>query len=75
MTIDRRKATINDKWNFTPFQVPAETTLLRDMNLPSDYELIVVERKDVYRAFSMRELAYHHLAQGELAGEPFLISF
>jgi len=38
-------------------------------------ELIAFERGGMHRAFLAREMAYHHVAQGELAGEPYLVSF
>ncbi len=75
MTIDRSNATINDTWQFDPFAVPAAGQLLKQANLPANYELLVIERKGERRAFSMQEMAYHHVAQGELAGEPYLVSF
>ncbi len=75
MTIDRSNATINDTWQFDPFTVPTAGQPLKQANLPADYELLVIERNGEKRAFSMQEMAYHHVAQGELAGEPYLVSF
>lgn len=75
MSIDRKNAFISRKWHFQPFQVSGEGEFLKDMNLPDDFELILAERNGARRAFSMREMAYHHIAQGELGGEPFLVSF
>ncbi len=75
MSIDRKNAFIFKKWLFNPFQVPKKGESLKNMNLPNDFELIFAERNGERRAFSMRELAYHHIAQGELGGEPFLVSF
>ncbi len=60
---------------FTPFQVPANGVLLALLKLPSDMELIVFARNGVRRALIAREMAYHHVAQGELGGEPYLVSF
>ena len=37
--------------------------------------LIIVERGGARRALSLRQMAFHHLAQGELAGEPYAVSF
>jgi hypothetical protein len=45
------------------------------MNLPNQYELIIAERNGERRAFSMQEMAYHHIAQGALGGEPILVAF
>ena len=43
--------------------------------LRDEEELIVFQRGGQRRALVIREMAYHHLAQGTLAGEPYLISF
>jgi len=48
---------------------------LVEADFQNDEELIVFERNGVYRALNLREMAYHHVAQGDLAGEPYLISF
>lgn len=44
-------------------------------NLPKAAELIVFERQEQRRALLVQEMAYHHLAQGELADEPYIVSF
>jgi hypothetical protein len=75
MEIDRSNTIVKKKWQFKPFQVPSRGTPLSKMKLPDDYELIIVERNGERRGFSMREMTYHHIAQGKLAGEPFLVSF
>lgn len=43
--------------------------------LPDDLELIVAERGGEAVALVMRELSHPHMAQGFLAGEPYLVSF
>jgi hypothetical protein len=43
--------------------------------LPKDEDLIVAEQNGDAIAFQVRSMAYHHLAQGELGGEPFILSF
>ena len=60
---------------FEPYIVPSHGFSLKPANLNPDEELIVIERKGEYRAFLAHEMAYHHVAQGELAGKPYLISF
>ena len=60
---------------FKPFAVPSQGFPLSQTNLHPDEELIVFERGNLQRALLAREMAYHHVAQGELAGEPYLISF
>jgi hypothetical protein len=60
---------------FKPLIVPVKGQSLANANFHPDDELIVIERKGRYRAFLAREIAYHHVAQGELAGEPYLVAF
>jgi hypothetical protein len=60
---------------FHPFLVPDKGVPLAELDLPPDLELILFARQGGSRALIARELAYHHVAQGELAGQPYLISF
>jgi len=60
---------------FPPFQVPTQGVLLSSLRLPPDLELIVFTRGDATRALVAREMAFHHVAQGELDGQPYLVSF
>ena len=60
---------------FKPFTVPLHGFPLVQTKLGPDDELIILERGGLQRALLAREMAYHHVAQGELAGEPYLISF
>lgn len=60
---------------FKPFDIPPHGQSLIQTDLHSDDEIILIERKGEKRALLAREMAYHHVAQGELAGEPYLVSF
>ena len=60
---------------FKPFAVSLRGYPLMQANLDPNEELIVFERGGIQRALLAREMAYHHVAQGEVAGEPYLISF
>ncbi len=60
---------------FEPFQVPEQGVSLSTLNLPPDLELITFTRGRSARALIAREMAYHHVAQGKLDGQPYLISF
>jgi hypothetical protein len=60
---------------FRPFIVPVKGQSLSEANLHPDEELIVIERNREYRALLAREMAYHHVAQGEMAGGPYLVTF
>jgi hypothetical protein len=60
---------------FEPFEVPNVGASLSSLNLPLDLELIVFTRGRLTGALVAREMAYHHVAQGELDGHPYLVSF
>ncbi|MEM8642775.1 MAG: DUF3179 domain-containing (seleno)protein [Cyanobacteria bacterium P01_G01_bin.54] len=60
---------------FAPFVVTTDGLPLPEASLSDSTELIVFERQGEQRALLVPEMAYHHLAQGELAGEPYIISF
>lgn len=77
MAIDRSRSLIPVKrgFLFEPFQFPKQSIPLVSAKLEANTELIVVERGDIHRAFLAREMAHHHVAQGELLGEPYLVSF
>jgi len=60
---------------FEPFQVPSQGISLASLNLSLDLELITFSRGGLLRALVAREMAYHHVAQGELCGQPYMVSF
>jgi hypothetical protein len=60
---------------FEPFQVPAQGASLSGLNLPPDLELITFTRGGSTRALVAREMAFHHVAQGDLGGQPYIVSF
>lgn len=60
---------------FDRFRVPEGGEPLAEAGLDPDTMLLVVERNGAKRAFLVTEMAYHHLAQGTMAGQPFLVSF
>jgi len=74
-SFDLSRANLKGPDLFLRYQVPAQGQSLRVCGLADDVELLLVERGGERRALLMRELAYHHVAQGELAGEPYLVSF
>ena len=75
--IDRSKMRIRKKgFEFTPFRPQARhEQLLADTKLKDDKELLVFERGSQRRAVLLLEAVYHHVIQGELADEPYLVSF
>ena len=76
MTKKKRYLPLNWKeFAFEPFQVPASGASLSSLSLQPDLELIVFARGGATGALVAREMAYHHAAQGELGGQPYLVSF
>jgi hypothetical protein len=74
----RKKRFLPLSWKgfaFEPFQVPQQGASLSSLHLSHDLELITFTRGGSTRALIAREIAYHHIAQGELEGLPYLISF
>jgi hypothetical protein len=75
--------------DFPPFNVEAADEgplhdVLAANEIPADTELVVTERRRsdtngghemAPLAFVVRQLAFHHVAQGETAGEPWMVSF
>lgn len=72
---DVRRAMLKNPDLFARFVVPETAVKLAEIPLPGNEQLIVFERSGKKRALLVRQMAYHHVAQGELAGEPFLIAF
>ncbi|MFQ5551688.1 MAG: hypothetical protein ACE5FJ_10675 [Gemmatimonadales bacterium] len=75
---DRARAWITDSTVFQPFMVTESTGLreaLRERTVDAETHLMVFELGRERLALVTEQLAYHHVAQGELAGEPWLVSF
>lgn len=63
---------------FEPFRV-TETQSLSDAlaagRVESDTRLLVMEHAVGRLALLTDQMAYHHVAQGDIAGEPWMVSF
>ena len=75
--IDRSKMTIKKEgFRFVPFRPTAKHEVpLRELGLDPQRDLLVFERGGQRRSVSLPDAAYHHVIQGELAGEPYLVTF
>lgn len=62
-------------FQFVPFRPEGPGVPLAEAGLRDDEELLVAERGGEAVGFVMRQMAYHHTAQGELAGKPYLVTF
>jgi len=75
--IDRSQINIQEEgFQFVPFRPSAGDEMsLKSAGLKPDVELISFERNGERRTLMAKEMHYHHIAQGELAGEPYLVTF
>jgi hypothetical protein len=75
---DPARAWIVDSTIFVPFRVTS-TMPLRDARarglLEDATTLLVLEERGVRLALVTTQMAYHHVAQGDIAGEPWMVSF
>lgn len=75
---DVDRAWLSDTTVFRPFLVE-ETVPLREARqdgaVDNDTGILVVRGDHGVLALITREMAYHHVAQGELDGEPWMVSF
>jgi len=60
---------------FPRFRVPDRGTKLATAQLDPEDALIIVERGGVRRGLRLRQMAVHHVAEGVLGEEPYVVSF
>jgi len=61
---------------FRPFRPTEKQEIsLAQAKLKSNTELLSFQRGDQRRTFIAAEMAYHHIGQGVLAGQPYLVTF
>ncbi|NQU49941.1 MAG: hypothetical protein HQ519_14915 [Planctomycetes bacterium] len=53
---------------------PSEV-LLSATSLADDVAILIFERGGQRRGLLARQMSYHHVAQGDLAGEPYVVTF
>jgi hypothetical protein len=75
MSLDLARAKLGQPDQFARFEVPAQGDPLDQAGLKPETQLLLVERTGERRALVLTEMAYHHAAQGELAGQPYLVTF
>lgn len=75
---DIDRAYLKEKDIFKPFLVEVTASLQNARErgtVENDTPILWIERGNKVLAFITKQMAYHHVAQGELAGEPYLVSF
>jgi len=75
---DLERASLFERESFEPFVVqatqPLEEALARG-EVGGDTPVLMLARAGGAVVLLTRQMVYHHVAQGELAGEPWLVSF
>lgn len=75
---DESRAFLNDTPMFDAFYPETYeplSTARRDGRVRDDTGLLVLTRGETTLALVTTQMAYHHIAQGEMAGEPWMVSF
>ena len=75
---DPSRAILSDEPMFDPFYVDDMVPLanaLRDRIVDEGTPLLAVERGDRTLALLTLQMSYHHVAQGTLSGEPWMVAF
>jgi hypothetical protein len=65
---DEGRAYVADSTIYVPFRPTQD-------DLPPDTWLFIMEHEAGRLGLVMDQMAYHHVAQGELRGEPWMVSF
>jgi len=77
-TFDASRANLSSANMFEPFRVESTQPLQRaldEKNVAADTPVLALERDGEALTLLTQQMAYHHVAQGEMAGEPWLVSF
>lgn len=72
------RAILSDRWGFDPFPVTTMSSLsdaLDEGRVGEETGVLVLTRGDTRLTLLTEQMAYHHIAQGEIAGEPWMVSF
>ncbi|MFQ5678795.1 MAG: hypothetical protein ACE5HP_04985 [Gemmatimonadota bacterium] len=75
---DIDRAFLADRTIFQPFRVESTEPLreaLKEGRVGKTTPLLVMEHEAGRLALVTDQMAYHHVAQGEIAGEPWMVSF
>jgi len=75
MPFDAARARLSHPDLFPRFRVQGDGVPLAEKGLSPETLLLVFERGGQSRALLVTQMTWHHVAQGELAGEPYVISF
>ncbi len=77
-TFDESRALVFDETVFQPFLVEQSFSLqmmLEQGMLNQDTPLLVMDHPAGQMAFLPEQMGYHHIAQGDIKGKPWMVSF
>jgi len=72
------RAILDDAWGFDPFPVATTEPLkdaLEEGKVREETAVLLLARGNTRLALLTEQMSYHHIAQGELEGEPWMVSF
>lgn len=78
MNFDESKAVLKEKSFFKPFSVKKfvdAKELIEGNKINLDEGILIFKTNDKYYGFKTIQMYYHHIAQGEIENEPFMVSF
>ncbi|MFQ5767788.1 MAG: hypothetical protein ACE5ID_07380 [Acidobacteriota bacterium] len=75
MSFDPARAVLKGPDQFPRFLTPEHGRPLKEAGLSPEEILIVFSRGEESRALLATQMSYHHVAQGTLAGEPYVVAF
>ncbi|MCH4886871.1 hypothetical protein EZV73_04790 [Acidaminobacter sp. JC074] len=78
MSIDKSRLIIHKKTKFKPFEVSSFVTakqLIGDGILSGQEGVLVFEHHNTFYGLMTKQMTYHHVANGKLDNESFMISF
>ncbi len=77
VAFDSNRANLRDKEIFPPLYVETTVSLSEALgrgDVRNDTHLMVIERKSKMLALLTKQMIYYHVAQGEIDGEPWMVS-
>lgn len=75
VSFDAERAQLAGPDFFPRFRATGSGVALGKSRLMPDGHVLVVERGGERVALSLAQMTFHHVAQGDLAGQPYLVAF
>ena len=75
MNFDAKIAHLKGPDYFKRFNVTEDGMLLQNTNIEKDAQLLTFKCNGLRLAVLVKQMVYHHVAQGVVKGEPYLVTF